>query len=201
MPLTAIPENRHTMGNEIDFQQCSKGRIDTSPPSARPKGVAVEFFYATWCGHCHAFAPVLCDLATRAPPGLTVRAWEADKGAAACAAAGIAVRAFPTVYLVDDAGYRHEYSGPRTAEALLSAVAPYLSAAAATAAAAPRPTRLSGGGGSSSPTRRQQHVLGTRRSARILRGGDAAPTMVAPMAVATTSPPRRRRRSPRRSTR
>lgn len=82
------------------------------------------FFYADWCGHCKSFMPQWSRFtasASRSQPGMTTLAIESSNGNAA--GARFNVDSFPTLIYVDRTGRRHDYTGPRSSEGLLSFVA------------------------------------------------------------------------------
>jgi len=91
-----------------------------------PTGPAIELAFAAWCSHCHHFAPTYCELAAALPPGVAIRAWDADKGAAEAAAAGLDIEGFPTIFLVDASGRRHQYTGGRDVPSMMSKLAALL---------------------------------------------------------------------------
>ena len=77
------------------------------------------FFSAPWCSHCTRFKGDWQRLQTMAG-GEAFRLREVPEGSAPALNERFAVHGYPTLVLVDRQGARHDFSGPRTAEALLA---------------------------------------------------------------------------------
>lgn len=78
-------------------------------------------FYADWCGHCKTFMPEWSRFeasAARDFPDMKTIALESSSGNATGAL--FDVNSFPTLIYVDRSGRRHDYSGPRSSQGLLS---------------------------------------------------------------------------------
>lgn len=81
-------------------------------------------FYADWCGHCKSFMPQWSRFtasASRMYPEMATLAVESSNGNAIGAVFNVA--SFPTLVYIDRNCRRHNYTGPRTSEGLLSFVA------------------------------------------------------------------------------
>jgi thiol-disulfide isomerase/thioredoxin len=79
------------------------------------------FFYADWCGHCKRTKPEWASFAQSVSsqvPGIKAVAMQDTKSRAVLAKFG--VTGFPTLVLVDAKGVRHDFTGPRTASAMLA---------------------------------------------------------------------------------
>lgn len=79
------------------------------------------FFYADWCGHCKRTKPEWTSFTQSAAtqvPGIKAVAMQDTQSRDVMAKFG--VKGFPTLVLVDAKGGRHDFTGPRTAAAMLA---------------------------------------------------------------------------------
>jgi len=81
------------------------------------KNVTVQLFFAEWCGHCKSFKPEWENLKIDLEKNdMKWEEYEADKNASKMEEENI--KGFPTIRIIASGG-KHEYSGPRTADAIM----------------------------------------------------------------------------------
>ena len=82
-----------------------------------PRKRTVTLYYADWCSYCQAMNPVWTTVKLRAndlySPGVVFNEVNCSNGGKGCPGA------YPTIYLIDERGYRHEYMGTATYEPLM----------------------------------------------------------------------------------
>jgi len=84
-----------------------------------PRGPAVLFFFAPWCGHCTAAKPEVVKAGRAlAAAGVPVFAVDGDKPAHEALMKRFRVDGFPTLFYVNREGRRARYGGERTAAAI-----------------------------------------------------------------------------------
>lgn len=88
------------------------------PTNEEKKNVTVQLFFAEWCGHCRQFKPewenLKIDLEKN---GMAWEEYEADKDSSKMEEESI--KGFPTIRIIASRG-KQEYSGPRTADAIIA---------------------------------------------------------------------------------
>ncbi|XP_009799259.1 protein disulfide-isomerase-like [Nicotiana tabacum] len=82
------------------------------------KNVLLEF-YAPWCGHCKALAPILDEVAVSFEKDSNVLIAKLDATANDIRTDEFDVKGFPTVYFKSASGKLSQYNGERTKEAII----------------------------------------------------------------------------------
>ncbi len=83
-------------------------------------GPALLYVNVSWCGHCRAARPIMEKVS--GVLGSQVPVYSIDGDARGDLAKALRVKGFPTIVYVAQGGARYPYDGPRTVDAIASAV-------------------------------------------------------------------------------
>ena len=105
-----------------DLDPSYKGGLHVATDATFKQLIATEYtfvkFYAPWCGHCKAMAPVWADLATKyaTSPDVKIAKIDCTTNKISCNEQGI--RGYPTLLLFKEGEQLKKYQGGRTADAM-----------------------------------------------------------------------------------
>ncbi len=86
-------------------------------------GPALLYVNVSWCGHCRATRPIMEKVSGVLGSIVPVYSIDGDERDDLTAALG--VQGYPTIIYVSNTGSRYTYEGPRTVDAITSAVCQY----------------------------------------------------------------------------